>query len=270
MKKFLKYRTHDVAFGARMPAGIPGDLTRKQGSIVEARQFDATNPPAVYGVPVVIETTGGVRKVLSTDTSASIYGFILRPFPISNINTTDGLGTSGVNTNFPADIARKGYIDVVLQNSTAAALAGQVYVRAAATSGSLLQGGIEAAASSTIAAAAKGGITGNGTCTALSVKSAAMTGVYKVIVEIAGTNSATWNLYSPDGDLLDQKQYSGSGSTAVFSNPEIGFTITDGSTDFVVGDEFDITVTLVNIAVPNCTFMGAADSTGNVEISYKM
>ena len=91
-------------------------------------------------------------------------------------------------------------------------------------------------------AAKGGGNTGNGTCTALSVKAGAKVGVYKAIVEIAGTNIATWNLYDPTGELIDQKQYSGSGATAVFNNDQIGGTITDGSTDFVVGDEFDITV----------------------------
>ncbi|MDE1901513.1 MAG: head decoration protein [Alphaproteobacteria bacterium] len=94
----------------------------------------------------------------------------------------------------------------------------------------------------TATAAAKAGNTGNGTITGVSAQGNAATGVYKAIVEAAGTNAATWNLYNPNGDLIDQKVYSGSGATAVFANDQIHATITDGATDFVVGDEFDITV----------------------------
>lgn len=92
------------------------------------------------------------------------------------------------------------------------------------------------------AAAKSGGNTGNGTCTAVSSKGIAVTGVYKVRCTIAGTNTATFDLYKPDGGLIDQEQLSGSGGTAVFANAHLGFTITDGSTDFIVGDGFDITV----------------------------
>jgi hypothetical protein len=91
-------------------------------------------------------------------------------------------------------------------------------------------------------AAKGGGNTGTGAVSALAAQPNAKVGVYKAIVEIAGTNAATWNLYDPNGKLIDQKQYSGSGATAVFANDQIHATITDGGTDFVVGDEFDITV----------------------------
>lgn len=91
-------------------------------------------------------------------------------------------------------------------------------------------------------AAKSGGNTGNGTCTAVSSKGNAAAGVYTARVVISGTNSATWNLSDPQGKLIDQKQYSGSGGTAVFSNDQLAFTITDGSTDFATGDGFDITV----------------------------
>ncbi len=95
----------------------------------------------------------------------------------------------------------------------------------------------------TVTAAAKsGGNTGTGTCTALSAGNKAQVGVYKAIAVLAGTNAATFNLYDPNGRLIDQKQFSGSGATAVFANDQIGATITDGGTDFIVGDEFDITV----------------------------
>ena len=51
----------------------------------------------------------------------------------------------------------------------------------------------------------------------------------------AGTNSATFRVTDPMGKVLGDVVYSGSGASATFAN-RIKFAITDGSTDFVVGD----------------------------------
>jgi hypothetical protein len=91
-------------------------------------------------------------------------------------------------------------------------------------------------------AAKAGGNTGNGTCTAVTSKGAGIVGVYQVRCTIAAANAATFDLYNPNGDLIDQRQLSGSGATAVFNNDNLAFTLTDGGTDFAVGDGFDITV----------------------------
>lgn len=272
MKKVKNRYTCDVSYLQRMPAGIPGDVSRKEGAYVEARVFDATNPPLAYGQPVVIDgTSKNIRKLLAGDASTSVYGFLVRPFPTSNINTTDGLGTSTPNTNQPADIMKKGYLNVLLQNSTASALNGQVYVRTATTSGSLVQGGLEAAAAGSATAAAKsGGNTGNGVASAVTTGANVLPGVYKVRAVSAGTNAATFELADPNGNIVDTQGFTGGGGVATFANTQLGFTITDGSTDFVVGDGFDITVTSTNVAVPNAIFLGPADSTGNVEIAYKI
>lgn len=97
------------------------------------------------------------------------------------------------------------------------------------------------------AAAKSGGNTGNGTCTAVSSRGGALTGVYKVRCTVAGTNTATFDLYSPTGNLIDQQIITGSGLTAVFLNNHLGFTLTDGGTDFIVGDGFDITVAAASL-----------------------
>lgn len=94
----------------------------------------------------------------------------------------------------------------------------------------------------TSVAAKTGGNTGNGTATGIVAQANSIVGVYKAIVEIAGTNAATWNLYNPNGKLIDQKQYAGSGSAVVFADDQLHLTIIDGTVDFAVGDEFDITV----------------------------
>lgn len=89
-----------------------------------------------------------------------------------------------------------------------------------------------------------GGNTGTGTCVVDGTTprlANAKVGVYKLVCTVAGTNSATFRLYGPAGDVL--KDYSFNGSGASFTtDDQIKVAVTDGGTDFIVGDEFDITV----------------------------
>lgn len=91
------------------------------------------------------------------------------------------------------------------------------------------------------AAVKSGGNTGNGTCTSLSVKDGAKAGVYTVRVVRASTHIFDYVVKNPNGQQIGFGTCEGSGGTSVFTG-EIEFTLTDGSTDLVVGDGFDITV----------------------------
>lgn len=101
----------------------------------------------------------------------------------------------------------------------------------------------------TASSAAKGGgNTGNGTFVLdgstpelVNVDS----GVYTLRCTVAGTNSATFRLSDPKGRVLGDYAFSGSGAT-VTTGDQINGVITDGATDFVVGDGFDITVASVD------------------------
>lgn len=91
----------------------------------------------------------------------------------------------------------------------------------------------------TSSAAAKGGNTGNGVFTldvTTPILPGASEGVYKVVCTAAATNSGTFRVTDPNGDVL--------GDVAVGSTfaDQIKFAIADGATDFVVGDEFDVTI----------------------------
>ncbi|MBP2655883.1 MAG: hypothetical protein H6Q73_3452 [Firmicutes bacterium] len=86
------------------------------------------------------------------------------------------------------------------------------------------------------AAAKTAGNTGDGTCETLSLGTEAKVGVYKVACTTAATEGGTFSVIDPDGFRLTDATV-GTAYTGV-----INFTLTDGSTDFVVGDEFDITV----------------------------
>jgi hypothetical protein len=144
-----------VAYSYRMPSGIPGECTRISASIIETQivtPTGTTGAPTAYGVPMVVDNTGGnvgnMRTLNSGDTT--IYGALVRPFPTgaapqSGQLNSSGIGTSTPPANGPCDILRFGYMNVLLSGTTAAVKGGQVYVWTAAASGAHIVGGWEAA-----------------------------------------------------------------------------------------------------------------------------
>ena len=85
------------------------------------------------------------------------------------------------------------------------------------------------------AAAKSGGNTGTGTCTSLSLKDGAKAGVYTVRIVRAATHIFDYVVKNPNGQQIGFGTCEGSGGTSVFTG-EIEFTLTDGGTDFIVGD----------------------------------
>lgn len=135
------------AFQYRMPAGIPGALTRLENQSTEAALLDTTNFPTAYGVPVAIDATSkGARKIMAGDTAASVYGFYVRPYVTQNVN--DPLGTSTPPSSGIGNVLKRGYMTVKLNGATAAVKNGTVYIRTAAGTGTII-GGVEAAADGT-------------------------------------------------------------------------------------------------------------------------
>ena len=85
--------------------------------------------------------------------------------------------------------------------------------------------------------------TGNGVISAITAKDAIKKGRYRFLCTVAATNGGTFELHDPDGDTLETIIITaGAGATAVFGtgNPQIAATITEGSTDFAVGDVFEV------------------------------
>ena len=78
---------------------------------------------------------------------------------------------------------------------------------------------------------------GNGTFGTITVAAGAKPGVYSLTIIEPGTNVGTFVVTDPDGDDI------GHGAVATaFSAGGLGFTLADGATDFVAGDQFRITV----------------------------
>jgi len=132
------------AFIYRMPAGIAGDVTRREHADIEAQVMDTDYPVLRYGEPVKM-VSGEIRPITTDDVIGDIYGFGVRPYPIQT-STSEALATATPPTNLPFDVLRRGYMTVKVQNGTPAKNA-SVYVRTIAASDPTAQpiGGLECA-----------------------------------------------------------------------------------------------------------------------------
>lgn len=134
-----------TSFLYRMPSGIPGDISRRENMTIESVPFDSSTPFSAYGLFGKV-ASGKLQPVGASDTAASVYGLLVRPYPTQSAQ--EPLGTATPPASGIANVLRRGYMTVKL-NSGTAALDGQVYVRVANPSGAKVVGGIEAAADST-------------------------------------------------------------------------------------------------------------------------
>jgi len=127
----------------RMPNGIPGDVTRRQHATIEPQVFGAT-PFTAYGLPVKL-SSGKVIPMGAGDATGNVFGFLVRPYPVTGANASDPLGTSVPPTSGQADVLRRGYLNAKCNVGTPA-LGGTVYMRVTANGGNTIIGGIEATA----------------------------------------------------------------------------------------------------------------------------
>jgi hypothetical protein len=86
-------------------------------------------------------------------------------------------------------------------------------------------------------ASPKGSNVGNGTVGAITAAGAAKPGTYKLTFIEPGANGGAFNVEDPRGVSIG----TGNVGTA-FNSGGLGFTVADGATDFVAGDQFTITV----------------------------
>jgi len=94
---------------------------------------------------------------------------------------------------------------------------------------------------------AAGTNTGDGTVTLATVAAGEIVpkvGAYTLTVIEAVANGGIFNLADPDGNIVAGylQMTAGAGAATAFTAAGLNFTITDGATDFVVGDSFTLTV----------------------------
>lgn len=132
------------AFLYRMPAGIPGDVTRASQSTIEPVFLDPALPFAGYGLFGKI-AAGKFVPFGAGDANGADYGLLVRAYPTTGGSGSDPLGTSTPPAKGVADVLRRGYMTVKL-NAGTASKDSQVYVRVATPAAGKPIGGIEAAA----------------------------------------------------------------------------------------------------------------------------
>jgi hypothetical protein len=108
------------------------------------------------------------------------------------------------------------------------------------------------ASSFTVAVTAAGtpvsaGGNGNSAMSAITLGKYAQLGTYKVVCTSTGSHTATYIVIAPDGQTIPNTVdglfgYASSGGADAFVSDHVNFTITDGSTDNVVGTYFNIIV----------------------------
>jgi hypothetical protein len=113
-------------------------------------------------------------------------------------------------------------------------------------SGTLARGAIVGLVIGTATAAAAAGNTGNGTISAITLGAGVKAGVYRLVCLEPVTNLGTFAVEDPDGVIIGRAIVG-----AAFSGP-IGFTISDGATDFVAGDAILVTVAAGGTNVLRC------------------
>lgn len=92
-------------------------------------------------------------------------------------------------------------------------------------------------ASNALTPTAQAGNTGNGTVGSVTVATAAITGTYVLEITEAAANGGKFEVLDPLGRVAGQGQVG-----QAFVGGGLTFTLSDGSTDFVVGDGFNLAV----------------------------
>jgi hypothetical protein len=84
---------------------------------------------------------------------------------------------------------------------------------------------------------------GDGTISALTLGRLAQVGTYSFVCTTAATHGGTFRVTNPSGAVLgDFVLSAGAGNATAFSTEEIGFTITDGSSDFTTASRIAVVV----------------------------
>lgn len=147
----------DSVFTYRMPAGIPGEVSRAfpYGCTIQPQIQHPTTPVTQYGQVCLIDPAG-IRPIAAGDTSAPAYGlgFSVRPYPSPDYSSIQPSYAGSANVGFGAgappaagivDQLRRGYMTVKCNVGTPAK-GGAVYVYYGVSTGSHVQAGIEAGA----------------------------------------------------------------------------------------------------------------------------
>lgn len=112
-----------VSYLYAAPSGVPGDISRPDGSSVESAML--VSPfPANYGVAVKYATGAagagtGVTPFAAADTAAVVAGLLVRAAPgISQSSAAEAVNTFQPNQSEPQGLLKRGYAMVLVNAGT--------------------------------------------------------------------------------------------------------------------------------------------------------
>ena len=147
-----------TAFLYRAPAGVVGDVTRPDDTVVEPGVLSATTPATAFGVAVKCVKSGTSTSVFvpmgTGDTAAAFYGILTRVAPSISGSLAHGFDDGVPNVAAVQGVAVKGYVCVKCASGTPTR-GGAVYLRVTAATGKAV-GDLEAEASGTASVALPG------------------------------------------------------------------------------------------------------------------
>lgn len=123
-------------------------------------------------------------------------------------------------------------LDDYMSREQIVVLAGSGAVRTIAT-GTI----IGARTASSVVATPDAGNTGDGSIGTVTVGIEALPGTYKLTCTAAATNSGTFQVVTPIGNSLPDVTVG-----TAYAGDHLNFTLSDGATDFIVGDSIDVVV----------------------------
>lgn len=129
----------------RAPAGVAGDVTRPDDTVVEPGLLNAAKAPTAFGAPVKI-VSGKFEKVEASDAATVFCGVLSRVAPSIAGDLVQTFAGGTPNTASVQGIVREGYVNVVCTQGTPAR-GGQVFMRVTADTGKAV-GDFETAADS--------------------------------------------------------------------------------------------------------------------------
>lgn len=130
----------DSVFLTRMPAGVPGDVMRKEAARIEPAQYDPDYPVTQYGLPV--KKVSGKIRPMAEDDDGQPFGFLVRPYPMQT-QANEALGAATPPTEGIADVLVAGYILVDVAGGTSGD-GEDVYYAATQVSPEILMGRVQA------------------------------------------------------------------------------------------------------------------------------
>jgi len=120
-----------TSFLYRAGAGVPGDVTRINNTIIESATIDPDKAPTASGQAVTMYTNGLLQYISSGATAADFFGILTRMAPSIAGDTGQAYESGTPNQDTTQGVVVRGYVNVLCRQGTPVRN-GAVYMRVTA------------------------------------------------------------------------------------------------------------------------------------------